>query len=354
MPITSIDMASSYESLVKKVEVKAKVKEKPVAEVRPIPASFKPESVKELDIGRAIMVLREGAASDRAQTARLIGDMAFMKKIKIPEAILPLTVILKIDADPGVREEAAWALWKLGDVRAKDALLHALANDSYVTVQEKAARALGLLGVKEAVPLMVALLSLGRSIPARLRAALASSLGLLVDLQAAKVLLQATGDPEPSVRYEAVRSLGRYLFNFPEEIVERSFDTVIGHLNPLKERIADIRQAAVRALRLSNDPRAVEAVSRAAVNDPDAATRKLAIETLVCFDGANVEAALIDALEDPNWFVRKAAGRVLAESVKRGHVHDTPRLCEALQRMERMFPSGSREWRLAAEAFASL
>lgn len=348
-------MASPYESLVKKVEVRANAKVEVKAEVCPFPAIRRSENTeKDFDIGRAIMVLREGGEKDRAETARLIGDLAFMKKMKIPEAITPLSVLLKMDEDPLVREEAAWALWKLGEKRAAESLLHALANDSHTTVREKAARALGLLGVREAIPLMVALLSLGRSIPARLRAALAASLGLLVDMQAARVLLHAALDSEPPVRYEAVKALGRYLLNFPAGIVQKSFSQIIRSMNPTRERIAEIRQAAIKALRMCNTGAALEAIAKAAVNDPDSQTRKLAVETLLCFEGPQSEAALIEALEDSNWAVRKMAGRVLAESVKRSRVYNTPRVCEALARMERMFPSGSREWRLAAEAFASL
>lgn len=350
-------MASSYESLVKKVEGKAKAKAKVKTEVKvcQLPTAHKQESADPgVDIGRAIMVLREGQAKDRAQTARLLGDLAFMKKAKIPEAVLPLSVLLKIDDDSSVREEAAWALWKLQDKQAAESLLHALANDESTSVREKAARALGLLGVAEAVPLTVALLSLGRSIPARLRAALAASLGLLVDEDAAKTLLRAALDSEPTVRYEAVKSLGRYLISFPPEIVEKSFSQIVRSINPRHERIPEIRQAAIRALRFANDNRALDAVAKAAVSDPEPVTRKVAVEALLCFDGPAAEVALLDALEDSNWFVRKMAGRILAEYVKRFRVYNTPRVCEALARMERMFPSGSREWRLAAEAFAGL
>jgi len=351
------EMASSYESLVKKAEVKvkAKAKGKTEAQICQFPKTNKPiPKNQELDIGRALMALREGSSKERAQTARLIGDFAFMKKVNIPEAILPLSVALKIDNDPVVREEAAWALWKLQDKKASDALLHALANDDTTDVREKAARALGLLGVNEAAPLMVALLSLGRSVPAKLRAALAASLGLLVDADAARVLLQAALDSEPPVRYEAVKSLGRYLINFPTDVVEKAFSQIIRSMSPRRERIAMIRQAAIRALRVCRDRHAQEAIARAAVSDPDAHTRKLACETLICFEGPESESSLIDALEDSNWFVRKTAGRVLAESVRRFGVYNSPRVCEALQRMERMFPSGSKEWRLAAEAFANL
>lgn len=348
-------MASSYKSIVKKVEAKVKDKAKVETQVCPFPATQRQSAaVPDIDVGRAIMILREGEAKDRAQTARLLGDLAFMKKVKIPEAVLPLSVLVKIDDDPIVREEAAWALWKMGDKKASEALLHALSNDDFTAVREKAARALGLLGVKEAAPLMVALLSLGRSISAKLRAALAASLGLLADEQAARVLLHAALDSEPTIRYEAVKSLGRFLFNFPPAIIEKAFSQIIWSVNPRRERIPEIRQSAIKALRICRDPRALGVVAKSAIKDPDAQTRKLACETLLCFDGPASETALIRALEDSNWFVRKTAGHVLVESVKRRRVYNTPRVCEALQRMERMFPSGSREWRLAAEAFASL
>jgi len=323
--------------------------------VCPFPASSPYiQQNQDIDIGRAIVTLREGDAKARAATARLIGDLAFLKRQQIPEAIWPLAVLLKIDEDSVVRGEAAWALWKLDDKRAGEALLHALANDHDLNVQERASRALGLLGVQEAVPLMIALFSLGRSVPAKLRAAIVASLGLLVDNRAVKILANAALDSEPVVRYEAVKSLGRYLCTFPSETVEQSFSQIINSISPYREKVPQIRQAAIRALRFCHDKRAAEAVADAAVHDPDAPTRRQAIEALLCYEGPAVEAALLEAIEDSNWDARKAAGRVLSESVRRSRIYNAPRVSEALSRMERMFPSGSREWRLAADAFASL
>ena len=313
-----------------------------------------PPREEDVDIGKIMMSLREGDAAQKAAAARTIGDLAFMKKKKIPEAIWPLAVLLRMDDDEYVREEAAWALWKLGDKRAAESLLHALANDRSFIVKEVAARSLGLLGAKEAVPLMMALLSLGRMLPARLRASLVSSLGLLANERAARVLLKAATDTEPIIRHEAVRSLGRYLSTSSPQIVEKCFLQIVRSANPLLEGVADIRNAAICALRMSHDRRARTVIMKSAVCDPDASTRKQALETLLFYSGPDTETTLLKALEDRNWGVRKIAARVLAEFVRRLSVYNAPRVSEAFSRMERMFPSGSREWRLAADAFASL
>lgn len=307
-----------------------------------------------VDIGHALLALREGNGEQRACAVRSIGDAAFLKGAKIPEAVEPLCELLMFDDETKVREEAAWALWKLQDHKAADSLFYALSKDTVLDVREKAARALGLLGVRRAAPLMIALLSMGKQVSSKLRAALVAALGLLADERAAKVILQSAHDAEPTVRYEAVKSLGRCLVAFPRDVREKAFNQIKKSLSPRRERIAAIRQASIKALRMCNDRRAAEVVAKAAINDPDAQTRRQALEALRCFEGPQVETALIDCLEDSNWEVRKTAGLVLAELALRSKVHNPPRVCEALARMERMFPSGSREWRLAAMAFANL
>lgn len=326
------------------------------------PAHFRDEKVADLcsfaaplmDVGQALVTLKERKGKEQINAIRAIGDLAFLKRLKIPEAVEPLCEILMFDEQAKVREEAAWALWKLQDHKAADSLFYALSKDTDIAVREKAARALGLLGVRRAAPLMIALLSMGKQISFKLRAALVAALGLLADERAAKVILQASHDAEPIVRYEAVKSLGRCLVAFPGDIREKAFNQIKKCLSPRRERIAAIRQAAVKALRICNDVRAKEVVAKAAVCDPDAKTRKHALEALRCFEGPQVEAALIDCLEDSNWEVRKTAGLILAEFARHSKVYNSPRVCEALARMERMFPSGSREWRLAAMAFANL
>ncbi len=304
--------------------------------------------------GRALLKLRTGNRSERISAARELGDVALAEGRRVPEAVVPLCVALKSDADPAVRQEAAWSLWKLSDDRAHRPLMAALVGDKSSRVREKAARALGLMGVEDAAPIMMDLLSLGKHIPGRLRAALAASLGFIAEEEALPLLIEAADDPEPAVRQEAVQSLGRYLVDFDGSVTDRAFSRLSRFVQARTESCPAIRQAAIKALRMSPQGRANEAVARAAVADTDPAVRELAAETLLLWNSAASEAALVEMLSDDVWSVRKSAARSLARFVRRHGVHSSASACEALYRMTRMFPSASQERKLAEEAISSL
>ena len=305
-------------------------------------------------IGAMLLSLRKGRRNDRIIAARELGDLAISENLKMPEAVVPLCVSLSEDKDPVVRQEAAWSLWKLGDPRAHASLIKALLHDSSARVRERAARALGLLGAKEALPAMLDLLTLERHIPARLRAGIACAMGFFAGETVLKHIEEASRDAEPYVRYEAVRSLGRFLVGFSQDISLRVFQTLRNYLKPGNEPCATIRQAAIKALRFAAADEAGQAVARSLAKDPDAAVRESAADALLLWNSAQSEGALIDALSDDHWPVRKAAARTLARFIKRHGVYDSARISESLRRMERMLPSHSYEWRLAADAFASL
>ncbi|MBN1282224.1 MAG: HEAT repeat domain-containing protein [Proteobacteria bacterium] len=327
----------------------------PGAVVRPLHSVLpRPDARPPARIGAALMALRRGRRGERIAAAREIGDLAIAHGMKIPEAVVPLSVTLSTDKDPAVRQEAAWSLWKLSDSRAHAPLIRALLVDGSTRVRERAARALGLLGANEALPAMLRLLRLEKHIPARLRAGIACAMGFFASESVLARIEEAALDPEPYVRYEAVRSLGRFLVGFPEEISDRVLSILRGYLRPSNEPSASIRQAAIKAMRFSSCPLANESVARALTSDPHPAVREAAAEALLLWKGAASEAALIDALSDDHWPVRKAAARALARSIKRHGVHDSARISEALRRLERMLPAHSHEWRLAADAFASL
>ncbi len=330
-------------------------KKSDVGVVRSFPLSSKGTLLtSEERISFALAALRNGNRSERINAARELGDIAISERITIPEAVVPLSISLIKDKDPGVREEAAWSLWKLGDARAHDVLMKGLLNDDSAAVREKCARVLGLLGVRASVPAMIDLLTLEKHVPARLRAGIACAFGYLADEPLLSYVIKAAKDAEPSVRYEAVRSLGRFLVGFPDSISRRVFKLLKRYLRPSNEPCGLIRKAAVKALRFSNSTQANLAAVKAIVSDPDAETRQVAAEVLLLWDSPHSETALIRALSDDCWQVRKAAARSLAKFIMRYGVYDSTQICEALRRMERMFPAHSMEWRLAADAFASL
>lgn len=303
---------------------------------------------------RALTRLRSGTRSERIMAARELGDYVVATGRKIPEAVVPLSVTLASDVDNGVREEAAWSLWKLGDPRAYKPLIEALLKDVCPQVREKSARALGLMGARESLPVMLDLLTLDRHVPGRVRAGIACAFGYLADEKILHHLIHLSKDAEPRVRYEAVRSLGRYLVGFGPEIAARVFEMLSRFVRRGSEPAGLIRKAAVKALRFSSSPDAAVAVARVLKQDPDAEARQTAAEALLIWDRASSEEALIAALQDDCWQVRKAASRSLAKFIMRYRVYDSAAVCEALRRIERMLPAHSLEWRLAADAFAAL
>lgn len=362
-------MSATYESLITQVVSPAAPQarrsahgyarpagdDEPTVQVRILPVVRpRPQGSAQERVGRALVALRGGNRAERLLAARTLGDIAFVEGARTPEAVVPLTVTLKSDVDPSVRQEAAWSLWKQADERAHRPLIAALVGDRSVRVREKAARALGLLGVRDAAPIMMDLLALGKHIPAKLRAALAASLGFLAEERALPLLLSAAEDADPAVRLEAVPALGRYLIDFRKEVVDRAFARLVRYLSPRREPRAEIRQAAIKALRLSPEERANLAVARAAIADPDPATRELAAEALLLWDSEHSESTLIAMLADDVWSVRKAAARSCGRFIARYGVHASAAACEALSRIIRMFPSFSQERRLAEEAQASL
>ncbi len=360
-------MSSQYESLVGRSIARAErglVSKKPLrksfscttsAKIKSItPIKKRAPSVTAELIGKSLVALRVGKRSERLSAVRALGAIVLENNIRIPEAVFPLTVTLASDRDESVRKEAAWSLWKLGDDRAHRALIKALVGDPSIGVRARAARALGFMGVDDALPVMLDLLGLGRHLPAKLRAAISASLGYLADENAVEALLITADDADIDVRREAVKSLGRYLVGFTDRISDIAFRRLKRALQPRLESLSSIRRAAIKGMRLSPKERAGVVVAKSLVDDPDAETRRVAADALVLWNSREVEAALIAALSDDYLSVRRAAGRSLARFVIRYGIYDSALVCEALTRMQRMFSSCSTEFALASEALVSL
>lgn len=315
-----------------------------------IPAGEKPKVV----IGKALISLRKGTATERMDSARKLGDISASLGIKMPEAVVPLIATLAMDHDPSVRQEAAWSLWKIGDERAHKPLIRAMLHDESHAVSEKAARVLGLLDVRDSIEMMTGFLRVDRHVHAKLRAGIICAFGYFAEEKLFSYITKAAGDAEPIVRYEVVRSLGRFIVNFSSDISRCAEKILIRSLRLSFEPCVSIREAAIMSLRFSKSEQTNLAVAESLRKDPDSSVREAAAESLIIWNSPYSERALIEALSDEFWHVRKAAARTLSRFIARHGVYDSTSACEALRRMARMFPSHSLEWRLASAALSSL
>lgn len=153
-----------------------------------------------------------------------------------------------------VRQAAAIALGKIGDPRAVESLITALADPIFV-VRGNAARALGELSDPRAIdPLITALADPKFFV----RGSAARALGRTGDLRAVDPLIIALADPSPDVRSNAAYALGQL-----------SDPRAIDPLNTaLADQIAYVRINAACALWKLGDPRAIDPLITA-LADPE-------------------------------------------------------------------------------------
>ena len=111
-------------------------------------------------------------------------------------------------------------------------------------------------------------------------------------------LLDLLEDTDPLVAEAAAWALGETAPPSRETITALS-EAATAHADPL------VRESAVAALGALGDPGGLDAVLAACRDRP--AIRRRAVLALAPFTGPEVEAAIRNALEDPDWQVRQAA-----------------------------------------------
>src|SRR5688572_10785850 len=102
--------------------------------------------------GDLIALLTDSEARIRRRAALAAG------RVKLAEAVGPLTPLLHTDPDAEVRQMAAFAMGLIGDASAAAPLMTALA-DAFPVTQGRAAEALGTIGHKPAAPAIAAMVS---------------------------------------------------------------------------------------------------------------------------------------------------------------------------------------------------
>ncbi len=141
--------------------------------------------------------------SERDPFVRAIG-CEVLGKMREKKALKQIMMLLK-DPSKYVREKAAIALGQIGDKRAVPILVEVLEKDDAEEVRVTIAGVLGHLRDREAVPVLIKTLE-DPSPTARMKSAI--SLGLIGDVNAITPLYKVLKDPHELVRKYACEALG--------------------------------------------------------------------------------------------------------------------------------------------------
>ena len=212
---------------------------------------------------------------------------------------LPIFLAALEDDDAGAREAALLGLALVDDPRALDALLRAVGSEITKT-RAVAARALGQSGKREDVRVATALRAALSDPDAWVRYFACQALGRLVVDDAVDDVTRLLGDDAGQVCVAAVEALAR----MSAPVAFDSLRIAVEGDDP------DVTRAAL--LGLASKPDALPVLLRAA-NDPQAATRLVAVCALADVGGPQSLAPLAAAARDSDENVRAAALGLLAE-----------------------------------------
>ncbi len=282
-----------------------------------------------------------------------IGEISLRGNVNLKDVVPSVIGVLKDNQAPMVRSDAAWTLWKLNDERAIEPLMHALVIDDSILVKDVSARALGLLKAERAISLLAKML-FDKNVPAPVRAGIATALGSYRKPSMLSILSQVVTDTSPLVRKSTIKSLGAIalLLDFHEEAVLRNL--LLPRLSVKKEPDGDIRAEVILALRSVTDQRIIKKAIKILREDKNCNVRKNAAQFLAGIYDDEIESVLIDMLNDENWVVRKNVAISLGKQVKEFGTKNRTKVVEALNRIQRMFPSYSEPWRTADAALDRL
>lgn len=153
------------------------------------------------------------------------------------------------------------------------------------------------------------LLALAKDPEPDFRSGVILALGGIGDSRARLPLLAALKDPEPHVRATAAWGMALWLNR-----CGRNPTVVAPLLTLMKDSDTDVRGFACSALAVTGDPRAMVAVTAAAMKDVERQVRVDAISALADVKGNEAFEALAACLKDTDWGIRACAANAFGQS----------------------------------------
>jgi len=213
------------------------------------------------------------------------------------DAVDVLTIALKTGEFSDLRYKAAWALGKIGSLRAIEPLGDALLNDSDYVVREWSAAAMEATKNSLAVPYLAKAIKSDSSKDVRLRAAVG-----LRNLGAADALIDLLKSPEPEIRGMAITGLAKIKHSAAQDEVA-SF---------IQDEDIEVRRRATAFMGELATSKVLSILDRA-LKDSEPIVRIEALKSLAQIKGENACNLALTVLLDEDYGVRLTAVTTLGE-----------------------------------------
>ncbi len=230
--------------------------------------------------------------------------------------VLPQLLETLDDPDPRVRARAARAAGRIEDARACDALIERL-KDPKAQVRQEAAESLGAISNRQALNALLTMFDDDRAVIRRIAV---GAMGNFGNAKPVDGLIEALSDDNPSVRRTAVYSIIELLSNVPTQQSHQIRETVVEKLNETDDKsvivpLVDILEESSQNRQRRNtawllgrvtgtDSEGYGRVVEALVNtleDDDQMTAQFAATSLAEVGGTQVEARLLDVVDDKSY-----------------------------------------------------
>lgn len=252
------------------------------------------------DINRLIESLKDEDPHLRIFTINSIADN------KDREEAIPILIKLLYDDEPSVRCRAAWALGKIGSLKAMNELLE-LINDQNKDVRKSIIRALGDIQAFDAIPEIVKALE---DEDWEVRAETA-------------VVLEYFGWVPSNRKEEILNLISKEKW---EELLKLESLEIQQILVFLKDNDKDIRAKSAWVLGEIKEPKSIQSLFDLFMIDGNQEVKESSAQALSKVGGKEVVELLVVALHDHDWYIRKTAASAL------GNLQD-PSSIEPLRRL---------------------
>lgn len=306
---------------------------------------------KRADIGSLIEQLMTGSADLLIDALNKLGRMADTNGADLSKALPLVLRILKSNPDEPVRYEATKVISKIKNGRAAEDLIYVIGRDPSEKVKEGAVKALGLIRAEGCFAYLSGLLNDIWNQSIRVRRAAAFAIGRLDPKTSVNILCDSlVNDPDAEVRCEAAESMAICLLKLEKNQAGLIVQAVSSQLDFEVEQAHEVRIAVINAVTVTENSNCIDELIATLKKDPHPRVRGQAAHALAHFFDPRIEKALIQSLDREVDGAKKRIALALAYYAMKNPLGLHDEICDALIKVQKIYPRYSYIWKEAVKA----